>query len=241
MRHSIVLILMLCVGPVQGAVLHVAIKSGLVLKPGEAYTITIDAAEPVEIGWHAVQAKECTTKCVQATDLTGGISYAIATALGASMKYKPAAGKVSVEYKNVSSDPVTIDVYRVKRTCEAEACRFLDDAAKSRWLVFKVDEFTSIATSKDGSYSTISGVATSGRPFTFKAVWWTDDPKALGVNCAPFVKRFLDNQTPKEQYRPYVISGQALGETTNTIVLKSIDTCVPKAPNYGVPDKNVFK
>jgi hypothetical protein len=60
------------------------------------------------------------------------------------------------------------------------------------------------------------------------------------VNCAPFVKRYLDNHTSKEQYRPYIISGQAIGEGAN-IVLKTIDTCAPKAPNFGVPDQNVFK
>jgi hypothetical protein len=37
-----------------------------------------------------------------------------------------------------------------------------------------------------------------------------------------------------------VISGQAVGEPAS-IVLKSIDTCAPKAPNFGVPDTNVFK
>jgi hypothetical protein len=32
----------------------------------------------------------------------------------------------------------------------------------------------------------------------------------------------------------------AIGAAAN-IVLKSIDTCAPKAPNFGVPDENVFK
>jgi hypothetical protein len=37
-----------------------------------------------------------------------------------------------------------------------------------------------------------------------------------------------------------LLPGQAIGEAAG-IVLKSIDTCAPKAPNFGVPDKNVFK
>ncbi|MBI2679470.1 MAG: hypothetical protein HYX25_00510 [Candidatus Solibacter usitatus] len=202
--------------------------------------MTIDASEATEIGWKAVQSPPCTTNCVQATELTGGIHEAIATSLGATQKYTPVSGKISVEYKNVSSQPVTINVYRVDRTCDAEACKFLDEGQTSRWLVYKVDEFKTIATSKDGSYSIISGVAVSGRPFSFKAVWWTDDKTALMVNCSPFVKKYLDNHTPKEQYRPYIISGQAIGEGDN-IVLRSIDTCAPRAPNFGVPEKNVFK
>jgi hypothetical protein len=240
MRRSIMLLLILYASTVHGAVVHVPIKTSLALKPDEAYTITFEATEPVEIGWQAVQERRCTTNCVQATDVTGGINYAIATALGASQKYTPVAGRISIEYKNVSSELVTIDVYRVERTCEAEACKFLDESQKGRWLVFKVDEFTSIMTSGDGSYSVIAGVTTAGRPFSVRAVWWTDDKNALLVNCAPFVKRYLDNRTPKDQYRPYVISGQATGEAAN-IVLRSIDTCAPKAPNFGVPDKNVFK
>jgi hypothetical protein len=203
-------------------------------------TITVDAADQLEIGWETVQAKRCTTNCVQATDVTGGINYTIATPLGASMKYKPAAGRITVEYKNVSGEIVTINVYRVQRTCEAEACRFLDEGGKTHWLVFKVDEFKSITTSRDGSYSMISGIAMGGKPFTARFVWWTEEKTPFIVDCSSFVKRYLDSKTPKDQYSPYVISGQALGETPS-LVLKSIDTCAPKAPKFGVPEQNVFK
>jgi hypothetical protein len=224
----------------HAAVVHIPVQSNVELQPGQAYTATVEAAEPVEIGWLAVQAKTCSANCVQATDLTGGSNSSIATPLGASMKYTPSSGKVSIEYKNVSTQPVTINVYRVQRTCEAESCQFIDEKQKGRWLVYKIDEFKSVTTSKDGSYSVIAGVATGGRPFLFKAVWWSDDKTALRPNCAPFLKRYLDNHTPKEQYQPYVISGQAIGEG-NDIVLASIDTCAPKAPHFGVPDKNLFK
>jgi len=240
MRASISLVLVVWAGAAHAAVAHVPIKSSLVLKPGQIYTVTVEATQPTEIGWRAVQPKECTTNCVQMTEKTGGLNYTMATALGASKKYTPVAGKISIEYKNVSNEPVTIDVYRIERTCEAEACKFLDESQKGRWLVFKIDEFQSIVTSKDGSYSVISGVTSAGKPFSFRAVWWTDDKKAVTVNCSPFVKRYLDDRTPKEQYRPYVISGQALGEAPN-IVLRSIDTCAPKAPHFGVPETNVFK
>ena len=141
MRLSILLLSLVWVGAAHAAVEHVPITSNVNLKPGEAQAITVEATGPTEIGWRAVQAKPCTTDCVQATDVTGGISYTIATRLGASMKYTPAAGKITIEYRNVSGEPVTINVYRVHRTCEAEACSFLDQGQKGRWLVFKVDEF----------------------------------------------------------------------------------------------------
>ena len=240
MRRSILPIVIFWSGVAQAAVVHVPIKSAVELMPNQAVTITVEAAEQVEIGWQTLQAKRCTSNCVQATDLTTAISTSIATPIGASLKYKPAAGKVTVEYKNISSEPVTIDIYRVKRTCDAEACKLFTYGEKGRWLVFKVDEFKSITTSSDASYSVITGVAQGGRPFTVKVVWWTEDSKAIGVNCAPFVKRYLDNKTPKEQYSPYVISGHAVKETPE-IVLSRIDTCAPKASKYGVPEENVFK
>jgi hypothetical protein len=227
-------------GAAHAAVEHVPIKSNVELRPGEVHTITCEATQPMEIGWQAVQAKPCTTNCVQATDVTGGINYTIATPLGASRNYTPASGKITVEYKNVSSEPVTINIYRVEQTCEAEACKFLDESQKGRWLVFKVDEFKSIETSKDESYTVISAVVISGKPLSFRAVWWTDDKKNRLVNYALFVKRYLDKRTPKEDYRPYVISGQAVGGPAN-IVLKSVDPCAPKAVHFGVPEANVFR
>jgi len=240
MRRLILPALLLCARAADGAVVHAPIKSNVVLRPNESFSITIDATTPLEIGWQTVQAKPCSTNCVQATDVTGGVNYTIATPLGASMKYTPVSGRITVEYRNMSGEAVTINIYRVQRTCEAEACKFLDDRQKGRWLVFKVDEFTSITTSGDGSYSVIAGVAVGGRSFRIRAVWWTDEKTAFVIDCSPSVKRYLDKGTPKAQYSPYIISGQALGEASN-IVLKSIDTCAPKAPNFGVPDENVFK
>lgn len=85
----------------------------------------------------------------------------------------------------------------------------------------------------------ISGVVESGRGFRIHAVWWTDDPKSA-FSCSRWIKGYIDNHTPKEKYRPYIISGQNVGDE-NSIVLKSIDDCVPLAPHFGVPEKNVSK
>lgn len=232
--------LICCVTVVFGAVVHVPIKQGVVLRPDETFTLNLDATAPVEIGWRAVQARKCVTQCVQVTEVREGVRYSTATSIGSSQDYRPVGGKIVVEFENVSSEPVTIDIFRINRTCEAEGCRFLDAGQKGRTLVFKVGEFQSITTSKDGSYSIISGVAMSGRTFRVKAVWWTNEKTEFAVNCAPFVKRYLDNHTPKEQYRPYVIAGQAIGEG-NDIVLKSVDTCAPKADHFGASEQSIFK
>ena len=222
----------------NAAVIRVPIQSGLVLQPDESRTLTVESGDLVEIGWQTVN--HCDADCIQMTDMTrrNGLPFRAAnSALG---KYTPVDGKVSVEYKNISRETVTLDIYRLKRTCDAEACKFLDPNEKGKWLVFKIDEFKGIATSKDRSYSTVSGVATSGRLFTIRVIWWTDDKNTIGSNCAIFIKRYLDSHTPKEQYRPYILSGQEVGQG-DPLTLKSIDTCVPKAPNFGVPEKNVFR
>lgn len=238
MRITILTAFVLVTGASHAAVTHSPVKSDVALKPGQTYVVTIESAAPLEIGWNTVQAKHCAMHCVQATNLATHTT--LATDIGASTFYDPADGKISVEYKNVSTQPVTIDIFRVHRTCEAEACRFIDKNAKSCSLVFKIKEFKSITTSKDGSYSTISGIAMSGRPFTVRAVWWNEDPKGFRFGCEKWIKGWLDNHDPPEKYRPYVLSGSGLGDD-NHLVLKFVDDCVPHAPNFGATESSVFK
>jgi hypothetical protein len=135
---------------------------------------------------------------------------------------------------------VTIDVFLVERTCDAEACRLFDSSKKGSLLVFKIDEFNSITNSNDGSHSVISGVVESGRAFRIHVVWWTDQKGAGFMGCPRFIKGYVDGHTPKEKYRPYILSGMNVGDGDN-IILKSIDTCVPHATHFGVQEKNVFK
>jgi hypothetical protein len=233
-------LLVLAVGAAQATVRHVPVKSGVVLKPGEVYTARLDSANEVEVGWSAVQAKECSMNCVEASQV--GSRFAFASVLGGSKKYDPIEGKIVIEYKNVSQQPVTIDVFRLLRICDSEACQFVDNTKKGHMLVFKVNQFKSITTSKDRSYSVISGVAESGRPFRFRAIWFTDDKTFMNLEggCTTWIKRYVDNHTPKEQYRPYIIAGQNVGDENN-ILLRNIDDCVGKADHFGVEEKYVFK
>ncbi|MGA8086187.1 MAG: hypothetical protein WCA10_02700 [Terracidiphilus sp.] len=232
--------MILCTGTVYGAVKHIPIRSGVVLKPGEVYTAQVTSQKPVEIEWTAVQAKKCTMDCVQMTLMSGTWHQPFLAAMGATGKYTPTNGKLVVEYKNVSQEPVTIDVFLVERTCDAEACKLFDGSKKGSWLVFKIDEFKSITNSADTSYSVISGVAESGRAFRIHVVWWTDQKGAGFMGCPRWIKGYVDNHTPREKYRPYIISGMNVGDENN-IVLKSIDDCVPSAPHFGVPEKNLYK
>lgn len=233
-------LLILGVGVANATVRHVPIKSGVVLKPGEAYTAQLASTTPVEIAWTAVQARPCSMDCIRMTLVSNPNPLPFAAARGAVGNYTPTNGKIAVEYKNVSQQPVTLDVYRIVRICDAEACKLFDNAKKGSWLVFKIDEFKSITNSNDSSYSVISGVAESGRAFRIHVVWWTDEKVSGFMGCPRFIKGYIDNHTPKDQYRLYVISGQNVGEGDN-IILKSIDDCVPRANHFGVPEKNVFK
>lgn len=230
--------MLVSVGVAHATVRHAPIKSGLVLKPGETYTGKVESAKPVEIGWTA--AKQCSTNCIEATQV--GSRFGFTTAIGGSKTYDPADGKVEVEYKNVSQETVTIDVFRVVRICDAESCQFLDNAKKGHTLVFKVAQFKSITTSKDESYSVISGVVESGREFRLYAVWFTDDKTFMNLEkgCTAWIKRYVDNHTPTEKYRPYVISGQSVGDDKR-IVLRSIDDCVARADHFGASEESIFK
>ena len=228
------------VGVAHATVRHVPVKSGVVLKPGEVYTAQFETAKQIEIGWSAVQAKKCSTNCVEATQV--GTRFGFATGLGGSKKYQPIDGKVAIEYKNVSQEPVTIDVFRMERICDSEACKFVDETKKGQTLVFKVKQFKSITTSADRSYSVITGIAESGRPFRFRAVWFTDDKNFMNLEdgCTAWIGRYVNGHWPSEKYAPYLITGQNVGDENN-IVLKSIDACVGHADHYGGEEKYVFK
>ena len=96
-----------------------------------------------------------------------------------------------------------------------------------------------VAHSKDESYSVISGKTITGKPFRFRAIWWTDDKKTLLVNCAPSVKRYLDKRTTKDQYSPYVISG---GSRRGGPHRPALGRHVRReGADFGVPEANVFK
>ena len=135
MRISIVSALVIGAVVARAAVLHIPVQSNVELPPGEAYTATLEAADPVgKSDGRAVQAKSCSTKCVQATDLAGRTS--IATSLGASMKYAPSSGRVSIEYKE-RFHPARDDQHlsSAADVRGPESCKFLDAKQTGRWLV----------------------------------------------------------------------------------------------------------
>jgi len=58
------------------------------------------------------------------------------------------------------------------------------------------------------------------------------------ASCA--IRDYLDKKTPKTNYAPYILSGGVVNSNGGKeIILKNIDTCVPNAPHFGVPQENV--
>ena len=227
MFRGLICVLVLGLATAHATIRHVSIKSGLVLKPGEKYVAQIESSKPVQIIWTAVQAKPCTASCIEMTQLGERRHVPFDSAGGGSSTYEPTDGKVTVEYKNISQEPVTINIDQIVRICDSEACRLFDESKKGSFLAFRIDEFKSITDSKDGSYSVITGVSEGGRPFRIHVVWWTAGKVEGFIGCPRFIKGYVDNHTPKEQYRPYVISGMNLGDADN-IILKANDGCVPR-------------
>lgn len=234
-RIPAVIIGMMMAGSAQAAVNHIPLRSDMVIAPGGAETVIIEAQGSMEIGWDAVPP--CNADCIKTTDRTDDRSFNVVTRLGGVIRTDAVDGQVTMEFANIADHPVTLNVYRAERVCDAESCRLINDAEEGRWMVFKIDEFTSIETSADESYSTISGITTGGKPFIIKAVWWRYDPREAFA-CAQFIRRYLDEGTPKEQYNPYVLAGMVV--EADEVVLTSVDTCSPKAPNFGAPTGSIY-
>jgi hypothetical protein len=206
--------------------------------PGASNTFTLKSNQPVELGWLAIQATPCTGNCVETKDNANGQSFA--TNMGGRKLFAPAHGIISITHRNTSKQPVKIKIYRIKRTCNAESCAFLKPQRELRTLVIKVGVFKAITTSKDGSYSVVSGDTTTGKPFSAKLLWWTDDPKSpVIINCAPTIQTLLDKHAPPEDYSPYILPGTLAGGEKD-LVLTSISGCAKKATHYGVDEAHVY-
>lgn len=222
----------------MAAVNQIPLQQDLVIAPGERQTITVEAETEIELGWEVVSEPACETDCIEVVDQTDGRGFTFTARANGLMTITPVDGRVAVDLTNKAEHPVTLIVYRLERICEAESCGLIDDAKDGRWMVFKIDEFTSIETSADESFSTISGITTTAKPFIIKAVWWRYDPEEAFA-CAKFIRQYINEGVPKEEYHPYVLAGTVV-EDENGVVLTSVDTCAPKAPNFGAPAGSIY-
>src|SRR6476659_1572443 len=101
MRAALLVGLLLTPLVAKAEVVEEPIHSNIDLKPGATRTFTFEAAEPLELGWKAIQATPCTTDCVRVTD-TAPPHNTFATKLGGTMKYEPVDGKITLTYANES-------------------------------------------------------------------------------------------------------------------------------------------
>lgn len=219
---------------------HITVASGIQLQPGGTRVVAIKSAEPLEIGWENTQAKPCTMSCVEASIEKGGAKYSWAAPMGGSKEYTPDAGKITITFRNVSKDPVAINVFKVKRTCKAASCAFVKNKKSTRPMVIKVGLFKAVTKGKDGSYSVVTGVTEAGKPFVARVLWWTDNPKNALINCHATMQAYVDKQTPREEYSPFILPGRFVGDD-KTLAIDEITGCVPKGAKYGMDESSLYK
>ena len=216
------------------------LQSGIAIQPGEPIVVAIQTDKPMEIGWTVDQAAPCSSPCIEAIDTSSRNKDVISSDRGGSKIYRPKDGMIKVEYRNTISRAVTIDIYKVERVCdsEAEACEFLNLNELGDWLVYKIGKFTSIQTSKDGSYSTIEGSTTRGKQFILKAVWWVDDAEENPDQCQEDIAQYIKEGVPISRYSPYILSGRSAAK--DKTVLAYIDACIANGSDFAVPGKYVY-
>jgi hypothetical protein len=241
MRAALLVGLLLVPLVAKADVTEEPIHSNIDLKPGATRTFTFESAGALELGWKATQAAPCTTDCIRVTDAAPAHNT-FATKLGGAMKYEPVDGKITLTYANESKyQLVTITIYRVKRTCDAASCAFVKGKEEGRPINIVVGAFKSIATSKDGSYSEITGETATGKHFTAKLLWWTDDPNSpVIINCSKTIQQYIVKKTPPEDYSPYILPGTLVGDGSDLIVMK-LTGCVAKGTNYGMSESSIYK
>lgn len=216
------------------------LQSGVEIKPGEPMVIAIQSQRPMEIGWTVDHAAPCDSPCIGSVDMSSRNKDVLSSDTGASQLYRPKDGTIKIEFRNLIDRPVTIDIYMVEQVCDsgAEACEFLKLDELGDWLVYKIEKFTSIETSKDGSYSKIEGSTTRGKIFTLMAVWWFDGSEENTGECQDEIVRYIQERSPISEYSPYILSGRSAAK--NKSVLVNIDTCAPNGSDFAVPDAHVF-
>jgi hypothetical protein len=240
MRAALLVGLLLIPLVAKAEVTEAPIHSNIDLKPGETRTYTFESGEALELGWKATQATPCTTDCVRVTD-SAPSHDTFATKFGGTMKYEPVEGRITLTYANESKQLVTITIYSVKRTCDAASCAFVKGKQEGPSINIVVGVFKSIATSKDGSYSEVTGETATGKHFTAKLLWWTDDPNSpIIINCSKTIQQYIVKKTPPEDYSPYILPGTLVGDVNDLVVTK-LTGCVAKGTNYGMSESSIYK
>lgn len=219
---------------------RVVYQSGVEIRPGEPVVVAIQTGQSMDIGWEVNETSPCDRTCIEAVDMHNRNKSLAASDKGAVRRYESREGKIKIEFRNTIDRPVFIDIYKVENVCdsESEACEFLKLNELGDWLVFKIEQFVSIETSKDGSYSTITANTSRGKLVFFIVVWWIDEPDEKTEECREEITGYINQGTSFVEYSPYILSGRSVSKTKS--ILAYIDTCMANGSDFNVPEKYVY-
>lgn len=214
------------------------LKDDLIIKAKGQYILKMPAKEKTNIIWRVIDKKDWKTECITATQLNTEHTFPI-TSWSAQTKYTPSKdGFIEIEFKNNVDHPIKLNITSFKLICDSMACDYLKrlgikepiEYTSSDTPYFKrvrISKFTKIVTSKDKSWSRISGITEYGENFKADFIWWKFDPeKELG--CGNFIKRYKE-KTDKSK-TSVMISGPILynKKLDNLPVFYRVEGCTGK-------------
>jgi hypothetical protein len=237
--HFLTFLLILICTTVYADIIHTDVNSGLKVTPGEIKNIIIESeyGKPIEIFWQTISPEECTSSaCIKFQEKGSHFDYESFNGQGV---HKPVDKKVRLSFTNQSKTTVTIKVIRIEKTCTAEICDLILTPETQNWKVVRIQELKQIKNSKDGSFSTLQGITTTGKEFDITLVWWFYEP-SMFMGCSKNIKRWIDKPDPEDS--PYVIAGNTLVpniKNKNRFIL-SVDTCSKNAGNFNAPKESEY-
>lgn len=199
-------------------------RKDISIASGKTHPFEIQSQDPVTVKWQNKQEPECQDNCVEARQIGNPIDLVVSGQYGAAYDFQPIDGAIRLEFKNISQQPVVIDIYSEKEVCDAEACEILKskgieypfdygeiDFGYKRVLLARVDK---METSKDGSYSRVQGETIYGTPFDVILIWWLIEQPSFGAMCREWIPK---NAGKEQDGQVYHFSGSTL-ETPDSLI-----------------------
>lgn len=162
-----------------------SIHENITIEPNKSFMTTIHSKEVIRVGWKT-KNMDCMTNCIEAKNISvGNAAPTIGAQFGATLEYSPVDKKLVVEYTNVSDKPVTITVFTEQEICDSMACEYLQskgisdindyNEVQNDWKRIISKTIFSFETSKDGSYSVVTGESIFGTKYEVSIIWWLID------------------------------------------------------------------
>ena len=215
------------------------IHNNILIEPNKPFITTIQSIDNIRIGWETITL-DCKTNCIEARNISDRkITPIIGAQFGATLEYKPVNGKVIIEYKNISDKPVAINVFTEHAICDSMACQYLKakgisdlhnyNEVQSDWKRIVIKTIFSFQTSKDGSYSIVTGESIFGTKYEISIVWWLIDEQRPSF-CKKWIPEYGTYSPEKEKayqfngsYTKLPVKGIMYGVSCSFMAVKERD------------------